>query len=447
MSPELAAFSEVNFDWVRPLQSVWEDTPYDVQELHASLAARVMESFQALQNPRSAPHRGWPIIGQAGSGKTHLIGTLRRRVWDCGGWFVLIDIVGISDFWRTVALGFTRSLNRRLPDGRSQYEAIFAAVVKNIPPGEIRAAWNRRDQATGAVRTANVFLRVLQARYPEGGLEHRDVIRALMLLGDPDTMNVAYSWLQGLDVEEEERRTLGFAGPSPQPVELVRGISWLMSLSAGTMIALDQIDAIVTEANLRAGSAFEAIDDNERKARSILQLLAGGVIDLFDVTNRSLIVTACLQPTWNVFERMAPHAFRHRFVTAPLVLESVKSTQHVATLVQQRLDESVYGHHPEYRRYPTWPFSPEAIASAEGLSPRVILMRCDEFRRRSLDSGEIHECRSLAEDGPIVRKSDDHHLDSIFETTRQAVDIDELGDHEEGRMADLLRGVLSIYAQ
>ena len=37
------------------------------------------------------------IVGPKGFGKTHLIGELRRRVWEKRGWFILLDFIGIKD--------------------------------------------------------------------------------------------------------------------------------------------------------------------------------------------------------------------------------------------------------------------------------------------------------------------------------------------------------------
>ncbi len=74
-------------------------------------------SLRARGPPSSNPV-GQVLTGRAGAGKTHLLGALRRRVWEGRGWFVLIDMIGINDFWRTAALGFLQSLSRVTPGGR-----------------------------------------------------------------------------------------------------------------------------------------------------------------------------------------------------------------------------------------------------------------------------------------------------------------------------------------
>lgn len=75
---------------------------------------------------------GWVIAGPAGSGKTHLIGSLRQKTWIAGGWFVLLDLVDVRDFWASAALGFVSSLQRQMPDGSSQYETILKRIVADL---------------------------------------------------------------------------------------------------------------------------------------------------------------------------------------------------------------------------------------------------------------------------------------------------------------------------
>jgi hypothetical protein len=112
MNEALPAFRLVDFNWVRDLQSIWSDTGFQVGELHKPLADELINDFLVeTRKPTNNPI-GRIILGQPGAGKTHLLGTLRRRVWDAGGWFVLLDIIGITDFWATTAFGVLKSLHQ-----------------------------------------------------------------------------------------------------------------------------------------------------------------------------------------------------------------------------------------------------------------------------------------------------------------------------------------------
>jgi DNA replication protein DnaC len=112
MTTELEAFGAVDFNWVRQLQSIWRDPPYHVDSIHPALINDIVDYFTKVtrdSDPADEP-QGRIIVGPAGLGKTHLIGELRRRVWKKGGFFVLLDFVGIKDFWPSTALGFLNSL-------------------------------------------------------------------------------------------------------------------------------------------------------------------------------------------------------------------------------------------------------------------------------------------------------------------------------------------------
>src|SRR6266849_488977 len=119
---ELDAFRSVDFNWTRQLKSIWRDPPYHVPSLHRRPLDEIVDYFRThTRDPEPLDEPlGRVIVGPAGYGKTHLIGELRRHVWDMDGWFVLLDLVGVKDFWSSVALGFLNSLQVLRPDARTK---------------------------------------------------------------------------------------------------------------------------------------------------------------------------------------------------------------------------------------------------------------------------------------------------------------------------------------
>ena len=83
------------------------------------------------------------------------------------------------------------------------------------------------------------------------------------------------------------------------------------------MIAVDQIDAIVSASNLLAGINDEPNDDTERKARSIIDLLAGGLMDLHELKRRALTVVSCLAVTWRIIKARSVKSAPDRFMELP----------------------------------------------------------------------------------------------------------------------------------
>jgi len=129
MSPELQALQDTDFGWVRSLDSVWSDEATDAGP-NEDLADDIVTELARLTQSPNPPGR--VFLGQAGIGKTHLIGVLRRRAWAEGCWFVMLDVVGITDFWKSAALSFVTSLLQEMPNGQRQYEAVIGGVARRF---------------------------------------------------------------------------------------------------------------------------------------------------------------------------------------------------------------------------------------------------------------------------------------------------------------------------
>jgi hypothetical protein len=222
--------------------------------------------------------------------------------------------------------------------------------------------------------------------------KHQDVVRALALLDskDIDISTSAAMWLQSHEGDEERRVALGFGGPPPAPAEIVRGLLWIMGVSGPTLITVDQIDSIVSEANALAAEPGAGA----RRATSILQTIAGGLMELHDLKRRAMTLISCLESTWPILREktVASAADRFRELSA---LPPVVSIAIAERLITGRLSRAyaACGFTPPYA---TYPFTRAAVESAVGLRPRAILMRCQEFQETCLVEERVRECVTLA---------------------------------------------------
>jgi hypothetical protein len=117
---------------------------------------------------------------------------------EAGGWFILLDVLGLTDFWRSAALSFLTSLLQEMPDGRRQYEAVLAGVARRFKvENEVEIAFN--TPSLEPRRIVNLLVKGLMKADLQNALKHQDVFRALCLLrsGDLDTVSLAHSWLRG----------------------------------------------------------------------------------------------------------------------------------------------------------------------------------------------------------------------------------------------------------
>lgn len=280
----------------------------------------------------------------------------------------------------------------------------------------------------------------------EEAIEHSNVIRALLLQGDPESAELAYSWLQGLEIDPADRRALGLTSASPSPDKIVAGISWLMSLGGPTMIAIDQIDAIVTAGNIIADKTAELDDETEARARTIVHLLAGGLMDLYDQTKRSMTIITSLVETWEIIRAKALQSAKDRFSLSSIELESKRNDRlSLERLVASRL-RTAFTRHGVIPPYPTWPFRPEAFAEIEGAWPRRVLMHCDAYRQICASSGVFAECVSFTGGvtPPTVPTAD---LARSFEEHRAAAVVNDLTNvlDDGGLLGQCLRETLDLY--
>jgi hypothetical protein len=245
MNSELQALQDADFGWARSLDSIWSNDEAADAGPNQSLVDGVINELAGLTTSPNPPGR--VFVGQAGIGKTHLVGVLRRGAWSKDCWFVMLDVVGITDFWRSAALSFVTSLLQAMPNGRRQYEAVIGGFARRFNiEREVNVAF--ADPKIEPKRIVDLLVGGLMRTDMANALKHQDVFRALALLRSHDlaTVGVAHAWLQGYDADEAMRKSLGFLSPPPSPVGIVRGLMWVMALAGPTLIAVDQIDGVLS---------------------------------------------------------------------------------------------------------------------------------------------------------------------------------------------------------
>lgn len=398
MISELEAFRSVNFDWTRQLKSVWWDPAYHVPSLHEAVIDDLISYFKARTRDTclTGEPLGRVIVGPAGYGKTHLIGELRRRTWSMGSWFILLDFIGIKDFWSSVALGFLNSLQVRMPSGQTQYDSLIIKLAELLElRSDLIVISNKLKDNPGELVRAlvNLFVGALSHLHPQDTLQHRDIVTALILLisEDLDYHSVAHAWLQGMSLDAEVVKPLGFKSQN-SPIKVIEGLSWIMSLVAPTLIAVDQIDAIVSASSAFARARVSNANQEQLEALSIVEALAEGLMDLHEKKRRAVTVVSCLEATWKVLG-ISTVSVTDRYLDAT-ALRAMNSLETAQQLVAARLGAAyeACGFTPPY---PTWPFNVSAFETAIGMSPRQLLKACEAFRQRCVAEGCVKECLSF----------------------------------------------------
>ncbi|RMD71873.1 MAG: hypothetical protein D6819_00430, partial [Gammaproteobacteria bacterium] len=431
MVTELEALEAVDFDWTLRQDNVWREDLPDVPELHRLIRKDILRQILRLGSDEDYTPLGRAILGPAGSGKTHLIAALRRALPPQAN-FVMVDLAAVTDFWETVRFGFVGSMQRPLKGNRPQFHTWLETLLEKAghsDPARERQRLAGLDRKALMEATTGI-LSALHSIHPQPTLAYRDILRALFLLNSEDfaLQELGDAWLQGWPVEEEELRA--FRLTRHPPLHMIQGLSWIAGLHGPTLLALDQLDDIVTRHHLLG----EEEGPSAQAARAIVQGLGAGLGDLVDHAHRTLVVVTCLESSWDILQKgsLAPHL--HRF--EPPDILSAPDREAVVKLVEARLAAGFrkVGFIPPF---PTWPFSREALEGLAGLRPRIVLRRCRAHQKACLERGEVTVLeRFEREETPAPPPGD---LEGAFQQLRRQADVSALLAEEN---EDALGGLL-----
>jgi len=435
----LQALAEVDFDWAVHLRSVWTDIGYDIPSIHGDERAAILSRINTLvetQDPRSP--LGLVIRGSAGAGKTHMLSAIRQHVLSRSQIFILVDMTDVREFWETVNQGFLASLEQVTPTGQTQLALVLSGVLRcadvTFPLNQITdcryPSWSS---------DLSVLLSGLSHLNKAATRKFADVLRAALLLGSDEFEDsaIAYNWLLGIPLDEPVFRRFGFSRPCSTPMEVVEGISWLIGLSRCTVLALDQLDSIVTQHSL-VSSMENSTSDEQKLSKSIIECIGGGLTALRDKTFRTLSIVTCIEKTWDQIAFCSQSSYKDRFESSSIFLANVYDSDSSSGMVANRLRTAyhTYGIDPPYS---SWPYAPEFFLSARGMLPRELLKQCDRHRQKCLDSGIITELVSVhgAQPSALVY----HPLDQAYAELFQACGSPDINDEsqEDPAVAGLLQ--------
>jgi hypothetical protein len=422
----LEALKEVDFDWTVHLRKIWQPPDFDVPELNQDVREKLFSRLEKLiQSPQMETPLGIPVLGNGGSGKTHLLRVLRQRCFEKGVGFVLVDMTDVKDFWETVIQGYLTSLLQEEPDGTSQLQKILDLVflrALSTPKQAKEIASFSHESLLDVIRQTLQWLFTQDRKHT---IKYQDCVRAAILANSNDfsLASIGNSWIQGLGVESEVARQFGFTNASLNPSQVVAGLSWLMSLRGPTVVALDQLDPIVVQSQTSpspSSSLQELSPETEREAsQNIIHNIAGGLIGLRDCLSRSLVIISCLNQSWEILTKTAVGTFTGRF-EQHLTLTTLPSASVAEAVVVPRLQAAYHkvGFIPPY---PSYPFKPEFFQ--QSIYPRQLLQKCHEHREQCLQKGIVIEL-GVPSSAPITPSPPPlKELDRIFEEAKQKVDI------------------------
>jgi hypothetical protein len=399
---------------------------HHVPGVHDAALEQVMAAFaDADAQPDSSP-LGVVIRGQAGSGKTHLLGQVRERVQADGGFFFLLELLDATSFWESARSSILESLGRPGQERETQLKELLwrLASLAHVSRADRRAI-SGEDELTPAVLAT--FVNALHKTNPQTVRQTHHTLRALVLLGAGDlgVQDVGQAFLNSSeDVDDTGRRTWSIGISALTPQESVRDISRIVAMVGPAVLAIDQIDTLLAQsATSTSGRNTDGGSDNRD-----LDHVAHGLMSTRQTMRRTAEVVACLPAVWESIRSCATATVADRFrETAPL--KGLPSADVARAILERRFTASyrAVGFTPPY---PSWPILPSAFDDAPEYTPRQLLKRADTHIRSCLDRDVVEELGHLKApstsepdapptDIPAENPSDSTELDRRFAEYRQ----------------------------
>ncbi|WP_248960236.1 ATP-binding protein [Sphaerisporangium perillae] len=448
---ERRALGAVRFNWAEVPDDVWRPSRFHVEGLHRPTTQVLLDGLAEANDSLDASPIGVVMQGQRGSGKTHLLGWLRERTQNEGGYFFLVGLLDTRDFWQSVVVSMLDSLAREI-DGDSQLRMFLRRLSSMV--GVQRVARLKLIGRASLTREALYsFVEALRRFDEQVGRDAQDTVRALVLCASDDlrAQDVGHTYLSSEPEEEQgERAQWGIRRGSKSAQEIVRDLSRLLALTGPSVVAVDQVDTLIAQSFI--STTGEARYD--RREALVIEAIAGGLMSLREVTRRTLTVLSCLPATWALVEQVATDSVQDRFRQA-VPLMTIPDSKIGRLLVEKRFGETFrkIGFHPPH---PTWPVKPSAFDSAPEFTPRQLLIKIDGYVKACLASGEVKELESLA--GPITTATGDGRqgsdvvpaddlaaLDARFAELRDAADVTLDLRTEDAVMPGLLAAGLTAW--
>ncbi len=174
-----------------------QDESQEVASIHKGVLDSVEQTLESLLRDRKT--RTLMLVGDAGSGKSYLLGRLKRRLNDKACFAYVTPWPDSKFIWRHVLRQTVDSL-LETPEGQSESQ-----LLRWLNGLEVL---KRQGLAKRIRGERSVFISDMRASFPSGLYRPRDFFGVLYALLDESTRLTASDWLRGEDLDEDELKLL-----------------------------------------------------------------------------------------------------------------------------------------------------------------------------------------------------------------------------------------------
>lgn len=182
----------------------WQESQNPAQEvdsIHQEVIAEITDLLAQIRQDRIS--RTLLLAGDSGSGKSYLLGRLKRLLND-QAFFVYIGPWADSQYlWRHTLRNTVDSLVQA-PEGQADSQLLLWLTSLPSLRSQSLLKWMRGER--------NAFIRALRASFPAGIYNAKEFFGVLYDLTNPDLRPLACDWLRGDDLDEEDLQALKVKG-------------------------------------------------------------------------------------------------------------------------------------------------------------------------------------------------------------------------------------------
>jgi Helicase HerA, central domain len=451
MIDEVRALESLRFGWALVADDVWNPSREHVAGLHPEIERAIRFGISDAEASTSNP-MGIVLQGQKGSGKTHILGWVREQVHERSGYFFLVSLLEGKSFWTSVLHSMNQGLARVAGGSQTQLTLLMRRLGDVVQaPRRVRRAIVGDAPISRAV--LDEFVQLLHEHNHLIGRECADTAKALVLLSAESALlqEIGETYMQSGDDDTGDRVEWGLRRKPRAPELIIQDLSWLMALTGPTVIAVDQIDALVAQ-SVKELNEKGTLDPGQDL---LLERVAGGLMMLRERTRRTLTIVACIPDSWVLIRNRTVNTAHDRF-QQPKHLMTISAAEVAQAMIAQRFTakfDAIGFPAP----YDTWPVRHSAFTSARGFTPRGLLQAIYAHVELCISTGAVSELDNFG-DAPDVDipsppipvfapdealKKFDASYESIMERAPVHAVLDE--DREDTDLPPLLSGGLKAW--
>jgi hypothetical protein len=415
----------------------WDRVP-DFEEYNKNAYNRILRVLRALSqvgSERTEPNsQGILILGEAGTGKTHLLMRVARNLASTNHILFIRKPNNEEAVAQHIWANVVSSLARTLPasvNARSQLDDLLAHVFSRVlipefqqdiredKDAEQKQRWVSRLQedpyhlfsmlGEGERRQENLdrirrrTLRFLKFTHPDVDQTIAHVLITYCFVAREDRKRVLLTWLSGQDVDETEAKDLGLPTSWVTMDETSSEASTSQQREEQALRAIRTVGILSTyyQPLILAFDQLEGLRDNVR----LTQNWGDVVREIFTMAPNFLVITCIFPSLWETwFQPTLDQSVSERIAQQTVTLE-VFGPQHGLKLLSTHLEQSFTKHRLPTSIYPFTETDVERLC-LDARSPRNFIQAARSEFQAWLDGIEVHDPDKASQKQKVVSLAD-----------------------------------------